>query len=426
MSRLSVMVIGDDGSLDSTVRRALEASGCSVVHPARIRAGGSRPVDVAVVVTTGDVAAVQSVRRTHGTVPVVVVVACGSEELAIAALRAGADDYLRAPVTPEELGASIERVLGHGCDATAGARGGPSLVDGGGLLARIRDYACRVAATDSNVLITGETGTGKELIAQLIHAHSPRRERPFVAINCAAIPESLVESELFGYERGAFTGAGATKEGQLRLAHGGSVFFDEIGDMSAYAQAKILRAVESGETQRLGGTRAVPIDVRVIAATNQDLEALIAEGRFRKDLYFRFNVARIHLPPLRDRVEDIPRLVHHFVGEMNLRFGRHVEGLTDEAMDVLLRHDWPGNVRELRNVVEAAFFGQLARQITLLDLPERLRARLIGTAGLPQDERIRLLEALFASNWNKSRAAQRLRWSRMTLYRKMAKYHVVR
>jgi transcriptional regulator with PAS, ATPase and Fis domain len=282
-----------------------------------------------------------------------------------------------------------------------------------------------VAASESHTLITGETGTGKELVASLIHRYSRRRQKPFVCVNCAAIPDSLLESELFGYERGAFTGAHTLKEGRLKLADGGTLFFDEIGDMSAYAQAKILRAIEGKAIERLGGTRSIPLDIRVIAATNRNLERLVAEEKFRADLYFRLNVANIHLPPLRERKEDLPALCQHYVEVMNRQFGQQVEGVAAETLASLLRYDWPGNVRELKNLLEAAFVNRPARHIALADLPRQFRARLSEAGGVAQDERSQLLNALLATNWNKSQAAQKLRWSRMTLYRKMTKYQVV-
>jgi len=290
----------------------------------------------------------------------------------------------------------------------------------------IKAYIPKVASTDSNVLITGETGTGKELVAELVHTNSPRHQKPYVCVNCAAIPDSLLESELFGYERGAFTGANSSYEGKLKLANGGTVFFDEIGDMSPYAQAKILRAIENKEVQRLGGKGSIPLDVRVVAATNQDLERLMSEDKFRKDLYFRLTVTRVHLPPLRDRKEDIPLLVDHYLREFNRRFGREVEGFTEEALESLLRYDWPGNVRELKNLLEAIFVNLPSRRIPFIDLPESFRRRLSDAEGLPQDERDLLLSALFSTHWNMSQAAQNLHWSRMTLYRKMAKYHIVK
>jgi transcriptional regulator with PAS, ATPase and Fis domain len=279
--------------------------------------------------------------------------------------------------------------------------------------------------TDSTVLLLGETGTGKELAARLIYQNSSRHKKPFICVNCAALPENLLESELFGYERGAFTGAIGSKRGKFEMANGGTIFLDEIGDMSPYAQAKILRVIERKEVYHLGGKASIPLDFRIIAATNQNLERLVTEGTFRKDLYYRLNVARIYLPPLRERKEDIPLLIEHLIGELNRRFGREVEGFTQKALELLLRYDWPGNVRELKNLLEATFINLPSQKISFIDLPEAFQRRLKEAEGLPQNERDRVLSALFATNWNKSKAAQKLRWSRMTLYRKMAKYDIV-
>jgi transcriptional regulator with PAS, ATPase and Fis domain len=298
------------------------------------------------------------------------------------------------------------------------------MIVNGPRMREILTYVEQVAATESTVLITGETGTGKELTAGLIHRSSRRRQKPFVHINCAAIPDTLLESELFGYERGAFTGANASNAGKLKMADGGTVLFDEIGDMSVYAQAKILRLIESREIERLGGRRSVHVDVRVIAATNQDLDRLMTEGRFRKDLYFRLNVARVHLPALRDRKEDLPALLDGYVREFSRTFGREVDGVTDEVLAALLHHDWPGNVRELRNLVEAIFMTLRSRRISLADLPLPYRRSADAGEMRREAERERLLAALLATKWNKSRAAEQLHWSRMTVYRKMAKYHL--
>src|SRR5262247_1774119 len=240
---------------------------------------------------------------------------------------------------------------------------------------RVKTYLRKVAATDSHVLITGETGTGKELAAQYIHQHSRRRGNPLVTINCAALPDGLLESELFGYERGAFTGAHSSFPGKLKLADGGTVLFDEIGDMSPYAQAKILRVIETKEVYPLGGRRSVPLDIRIIAATNRDLERQTTRGELRQDLYFRLNVARVHLPPLSERKEDIPLLTDHFVQKFSAQFGRGIEGFSDEAMELLLRYDWPGNIRELMNLIERIFIDPPQEKITVADLPESMQHR---------------------------------------------------
>jgi transcriptional regulator with PAS, ATPase and Fis domain len=290
---------------------------------------------------------------------------------------------------------------------------------------KVRSYLRKVAVTDSHVLITGETGTGKELAAQYIHHHSARRAKPLVTINCAALPDGLLESELFGYERGAFTGATSSYCGKLKLADGGTVLFDEIGDMSPYAQAKILRVIETKEVYPLGGRRSVPLDIRIIAATNRNLDQRMASNEFRQDLYFRLNVARVRLPPLRERKDDIQLLIDHYVEKFAAQFGRGIEGFSDEAMELLLRHDWPGNVRELINLIERIFIDPPQEKIAVADLPRSMRYPSPVNQETAPTEREILLYTLSQTNWNKSKAAERLHWSRMTLYRKIAKYHIV-
>ena len=289
----------------------------------------------------------------------------------------------------------------------------------------LRNRLCRVAATDSNILITGETGTGKELVAEMLYLNSRRRYKPFITINCAAIPDTLFESELFGYERGAFTGAHHAKEGKLKAAHGGTVFLDEIGDMSAYGQSSILRMMESREIQRLGRTTGLSIDVRIIAATNRDLEKLVEENTFRRDLFFRLAVTSIHLPPLRSRKEDLTALLDYYIQYFNQRHGMSVQRFTDEAMAWLLAYDWPGNIRELKNLVEASF-AEIPPEVTVIgELPASFRARCLALNSASPSEREKLLSALLVTNWNKSKAANHLEWSRMKLYRKMALYKIL-
>jgi len=297
------------------------------------------------------------------------------------------------------------------------------IVGTSGPITNITSSLTKVARTDCTVLITGETGTGKELAAKLIHRHSPRSQKPFVVINCSAIPDTLLESELFGHERGAFTGAVAKREGALLSANHGTVFFDEIGDMSPYAQAKLLRTIENKEVWPVGGKKSLLVDIRFIAATNRDLEQLMKEGKFRSDLYYRLNVARILLPSLRERQGDIALLLDYFRERYNRQFGKKVKGFTEEAIAALMDYDWPGNIRELKNLMEASFI-YADQRISLEDLPEGFRQRLRESKMIGQDERTRLITALLNANWNKVKAAQRLKWSRMTLYRKMAKYGV--
>lgn len=322
----------------------------------------------------------------------------------------------------------------RGSANSVGTDGTSALTSKDGLLAvigespTIRDIKAaveRVAVTDSTVLITGETGTGKELVATAIHHHSRRQHKPFIDINCAAIPDSLLESELFGYERGAFTGAYVAYEGKLRHANGGTIFFDEIGEMSPYAQAKMLRAFESRHVQSLGARKTYPIDVRVVAATNQNLEQSVADGRFRKDLYYRLDVTRIHLPALREHPEDIPALCTHYIQQHNREFGRTVQGFTDETLDCFRRYDWPGNVRELKNLIEALFVHCSGQQLSLSELPAPFHRCFTSNEQMVDAERGQILASLLATKWNKSQAAQKLHLSRVTLYRKMWKYRIV-
>jgi len=305
-------------------------------------------------------------------------------------------------------------------------RGGDSLLGESRAVCDIKSQLQKIAKTDSNVLITGETGTGKEVVAQLIHKNSSRTGKPIICINCAAIPDTLLESELFGYERGAFTGAHTSQQGKLKLADGGTVFFDEIGDLSLFNQAKVLRVIESREIQRLGSAKPLPIDFRLITATNCEPESLVAEGKFRKDLFFRLNVARINLPPLRERREDILILANFFRETFNLTFGMQTAGFTPIAQAMLLSHAWPGNIRELRNVVEAAFVN-LEPGVKAVNLPVPFcqaltDCRKLQGSGLSELDRI--LTALSETHWNKSNAAAKMHWSRMTLYRKMSRYHI--
>lgn len=283
----------------------------------------------------------------------------------------------------------------------------------------------RVAASNCTVLITGETGTGKELAAEFIHTNSARRDRPFVCINCAAIPESLLESELFGHNRGAFTGADATYEGLLTAANGGTVFLDEIGDMSLPAQAKMLRVIERKEICRIGTTRPVKLDVRFVAATNQNLEALAEQGTFRKDLYFRLSVANIHVPPLRERKEDVFLLLKHYGQEFMPAPGMCPIEFSEDSLCILLRYDWPGNIRELKNLVESLSVAAIPGLIKPEHLPGKFRAVAESSTRVPADiERESLISALSWSGGNKAAAARRLKWSRMTLYRKLSKHRL--
>ena len=287
-------------------------------------------------------------------------------------------------------------------------------------------YLDKVAPTDSTVLVTGETGTGKGLVAELIHGSSPRAPQPFMCVNCAALPENLVESELFGFDQGAFTGAVAGKKGKFELADGGTVLLDEIGDMNLHAQAKILRSIEQKEVYPLGGKKAVPLDVRVIASTHRDLEQLFSVGKFRQDLYYRLNVVRMHLPPLRERKEDIPTLAAFAINKLNQRYHHNIQGLTDQALANLMRYDWPGNIRELLNLLEATYVNPNGKKIRSAHLPPAFRKKLKEGHSSAGSERNYIVSSLISTNWHRADTARKLNWSRMTLYRKIIKYNIVR
>ena len=376
---------------------------------------------------------VRRIRTVNQNLPIIIISRNSNEARATAAFRAGVDDYFREPLCPVQLCERINDLLSNGHQdpwpqlsqnqLTASAP--PAMIGESAVMRATRDYLIRAAATESTVLITGETGTGKELAARLIHYHSPRTNRSLIAVNCAALPESLAESELFGYERGAFTGALETHKGKFAQANHSTIFLDEIGDMTLYIQAKILHAIEEKVIYPLGCKKPQPLDVRVVAATNRNLEQLVEDDCFRSDLYYRLNIARVHLPPLRARREDIHALVRHGIERLNRRFKRRVKGVASDAMRFLEAYTWPGNVRELLNVLESTFINLSSNEIAYNDLPLRFREQVARRQCYPESEERRvILSILMQTNWNKSSAARQLNWSRMTLYRKMARLHI--
>jgi DNA-binding NtrC family response regulator len=346
-----------------------------------------------------------------------------SESCAVAALRSGALDYFRWPEERDAFLSRVSRLMPE----TVGPAAACSLVGNSTSMQLVRQQIARAAATDANVLILGETGTGKELAAQLLHQLSRRSARPFVAVNCAAIPDTLLESELFGHDRGAFTGATETAEGKLRQADKGTLFLDEVGDMSPLAQAKILRVFESRTVVRVGGRTPLPVDVRFVAATNADLTMRAEQGQFRPDLFYRLNVAEVNIPPLRERPSDIALLVDHYVRDCNQRLHRNGQEFTRDVMHGFERYAWPGNVRQLRNTIEATFVNSSARWLSWTDLPLQFRRYFPPQLERrSRGERELLIEALSASRGNKTQAAARLHCSRMSLYRKLAKFGLPR
>jgi DNA-binding NtrC family response regulator len=430
--RPSILLADSDDLFRETLCRLLRKDGRRVQQAnspeQALSLAGTDPVRVAVVGEFGDgaweaLAVAQRVQKVAGATAVMFVPRAGSEELAVAAFRSGLTDYLRRPINGAELAARVDR---YHWDDDCSEQPTDGFVCISPRMLKLRGFLEKVAKTDSTVLVTGESGTGKELVAKLIHESGLGADRPLVYVNCAALPDTLLESELFGYERGAFTGASRAYAGRFRQAAGGTIVLDEIGEMTPMAQAKLLRVIESRQIAPLGGRNSIPLEARIVAATNQDPESLMRDGRFRSDLYYRLNVARVHISPLRERREDILPLFEHFVAEFNRRRGTEVDGMTAEVGARLLSYNWPGNVRELRNLVETIFIDPPLGPIDMECLPDHFRSYPAATTGpeQPEDERERLLAVLTATRGNKSEAAKQLQWSRMTLYRKMMKYEV--
>jgi two-component system nitrogen regulation response regulator NtrX len=370
---------------------------------------------------------------------VVVISGHGTIETAVKATRLGAYDFIEKPLSLEKTLITVTRALEHGRLERENAslrerlEERTEIIGDSDPMRALREQIATAAPTSGRVLIHGENGSGKELVARAIHVLSARRERPFVEVNCAAIPEELIESELFGHERGAFTGALARRRGKFEAADGGTLFLDEIGDMSLKTQAKVLRALEGQAFERVGGRETLKVDVRVIAASNRDLSAMIAAGTFREDLYYRLNVIPIDVPPLRARKEDVPALVEHFVRVFCAGNGKRRKTVAPAALRYFLTYDWPGNVRELRNMVERLVIMVAGDTIGADELPPPLRAKdetPVVADGKPLKEardnfeRAYILAELRAQDWNMTRTAERLGIERSHLYRKIRAFGI--
>ena len=373
--------------------------------------------------------------------PVIVLSALGGKSDVLSGLDMGADDYLIKPFDNETLLAKV-RVMLRVKDLYSELqheraknvmfkktlvmhRALSEMMGRSDQMQRIFDMVADVVASDSTVLLSGESGTGKGLIAQAIHEYSPRAERPFVVVNCAAYPEGLLQSELFGHEKGAFTGALKQRRGRFEQADRGTIFLDEIGDISPLTQLMLLRVLQERRFERLGGEKTLEVDVRIISATNRDLKAAMQQGRFREDLYYRLNVIHLSLPPLRERREDIPLIASYFLRECLPRSAKKMVGFSQEAMAALTEYDWPGNARELKNAIERAVVLAKGERLELRDLPGKLRAVppvAEPVQSLHQSERQLIERVLAECNWNKYQAAKRLGISRSTLYGKMKKF----
>ena len=395
---LQILVVDDDEQMQFFLKEALLRQGYGVTVQATAEDGLDSMrtgrfdlvlLDARLPAMSGLVA-VESILKVDPHMPIIVITAHGSRDGAIEAIRRGAYDYFTKPFRLEEMEIVVRRALEKRRlleeidrlrqELATGPRG--RMIGTSRAMGEVFHLIERAAPADSTVLVLGESGTGKELVAENIHQQSPRRDRPFIKLNCAAIPETLLESELFGHEKGAFTGALMRKTGKFELADGGTLLLDEIGDMSPTTQAKILRVLQEREFERVGGTATVRVDVRIIASTNKDLARAVKEGRFRDDLYFRLNVVTITVPPLRDRREEIPDFVSYFLGEANARLGRAVRRVSPDAMAALMEYEWPGNVRELRNAIERAVVVSDGEVATPASLPPALRAGVAGRHGV--------------------------------------------
>ena len=447
MKRGSLLLVDDDRHILTSMAEWLREQGYAVdtasSYEEALRLTGKNSYDVVLAdVRLGDDGdgfdLLAKVRENHPTTEVILITGYGNVEVAVEAIRRGAFDFLTKPLIDDELDLAIQRALNqrevleenNALKAQLDLRFGmDNIVGSDSRMRRVFDLVESVADTKTTVLITGESGTGKSLIARAIHRHSSRRDKPFVEVACGALPENLLESELFGHVAGSFTGATTDRMGKFMQADGGTIFLDEIGTASPGLQVKLLRVLQEFEFEQVGGTKTFHVDARVILATNEDLEQLVAEGRFRQDLYYRINVINIELPPLRERISDIPLLAEHFLRTVCEESGRQVRGFSNEAMAAMQRYRWPGNVRELQNIVERAVLLSKNDVIRLEDLPPAIVsatpvsvAEVTGRTlkeALEGPERQIILEVLQKHNWNRQKTAEALGINRTTLYKKM-------
>ncbi len=389
-------------------------------------------------ITMSGMEALEQINAYNPSLPVIIMTAYSSVDTAVEALKKGAFDYLTKPLDFEKLKLTLERIVETLClkrenktlKQSLGKRFDRSnIIGNSSAMVSLLETVEMVAPSDANILIIGESGTGKEVIAGALHHNSGRKDHPFVRINCAAITETLLESELFGHERGAFTGADKRRKGRFLAAHKGSILLDEIGEMNLAMQAKLLRVIQEREVTPVGSETTIPVDVRVIASTNKNLRHLVEQGKFREDLFFRLNVVNLEIPPLRERKQDVPELALHFLKLFAGKNNREIKGFTPEAMDAMIRHPWPGNVRELMNSVERGVVLARSDYLTMADLPFILTPEETVAAPAPamdrplaEIEKEAVLKTLAAAQNNRSEAARRLGITRKTLLKKLRLY----
>ncbi|MBN2191113.1 MAG: sigma-54-dependent Fis family transcriptional regulator [Candidatus Aureabacteria bacterium] len=379
----------------------------------------------------GGLTLLDKIKSVNPDVPVILLTAYGTINNAVESMKRGASDYITKPVNLDKLEAIIEKFIDKKPKAAA-LRNQETIIGADAALKTIYEQAAKVALTDTTILITGESGTGKEILAQDIHKMSKRTGK-FTPVHCAALTETLLESELFGHEKGSFTGASSRKAGRFEIAERGTIFLDEISEISTSIQTKLLRVLQDKAFERVGGTQTLKADIRIIAATNKNLGPLILSGRFREDLYYRLNVVHFHLPPLRERAADIPLFVNHFIEDLAKSSGKIIEGITDEAVSLLTGYPWPGNIRQLRNTIEHMILFSSSRILDIKDIPPEITKGLSLPAGkniaagkgtIKDLEKDLILKELQKSDGNKTEVANRLGISRRTLYRKLKQYNI--
>jgi two-component system, NtrC family, response regulator AtoC len=443
-----VLVVDDEANLRKVLSAMLRKEGYEVamaengeVAQAEFEKNGADVVITDMVMPRlGGLDLLKAVHSTRPEVPVIIITAHGTVDSAVEAIKMGAFDYITKPFEQAEIQAVVAKAArtqeANQAHVPPEGKARSSITGESSQVQELFKIIDKVADSPSTVLITGESGTGKELVATALHDGSSRKDKPLIKINCAAIPKDLMESELFGYERGAFTGAVTSKPGRFELADAGTLFLDEIGEVPIEMQVKLLRVLQESEFERVGGIKTTRVDVRVIAATNRDLLAEVEAGRFRKDLYYRLNVVPIHLPPLRDRRADVPALVRHFIEKYNKRLNKKIEGIADEALVTLQAYPWPGNIRELENLMERVILFADGPRIEAHDLPAPVRSGVGGTS-LPTPESLTheigetplkeilkafIVQALGKTEGNVTRAAKLLGISRKSLQTKMKEF----
>jgi two-component system, NtrC family, response regulator HydG len=453
-NKFDILIVDDDSAHRVMLKKLLGGWGYATVEAddgsGAIEAVRARSFDLVLMdirmLNVSGIEALEQIKKINPAIPVIIMTAYASVETAVSAMKKGADDYLTKPLDFDELKIKLSRATAHSLlkkeNEYLKERLGEkfdrrNIIGQSPAMTKLLAIVEQVAPTQASVLITGESGTGKEIIANAIHANSNRKQAPFVKINCAALTETLLESELFGHEKGAFTGADRKREGKFVQADGGSIFLDEVSEMSQAMQVKLLRVLQERELTRVGGSEVVNVDVRVIAATNKDLKKEIRQGRFREDLFYRLNVVAIVVPPLRERPEDIPLMAQSFLQRFAARNSKSIPGFTSQAMQKLGQYAWPGNVRELMNFVERSvvlsrnelidadeLMFPTADDLSFTDQPGRVGqpAGAAGNLPLEEVEKRSILESLAACGGNKSEAARRLGITRKTLRKKLEKY----